>query len=89
MVEQPKFKIKCHSSLFKHDQSSGYLSSQFPPNNWENQCRKQKQFGQYIRRDKWKTKRLDSLDPGASKTYHYSELHKRINAKEQPLIVLQ
>lgn len=77
--------------LLNTTKAAGFTSvHNFSPNNWENQCEETKTvWAIYSDGIKWKTKKLDSLDPGASKTYHYSELHKHINAKEQPLIVLQ
>ena len=62
----------------------------FSPNNWEKVNNNSKTVWAIFSSDnKWKTKKLDTLRYGTSKTYYYNDLLKKLDCKSQPIILLQ
>ena len=62
----------------------------FSPNNWEKVNNNSKTVWAIFSSDnKWKTKKLDTLRYGTSKTHYYNDLLKKLDCKSQPIILLQ
>ena len=77
--------------LLNTEKVAGFTSvHNFSPNNWENQFSGRKTvWAIYSNGKNWKTIKLDTLDQGESRTYYYLDLLNHLNAKTQPLILLQ
>ena len=77
--------------LLNTNKAAGFTTvHNFSPNNWENQGREAKTvWAIYSDGKNWKTKKLDTIDPGESQIYYYNDLLEHVEAKTQPLILLQ
>jgi len=77
--------------LLSTNKAVGFTSVyNFSPNNWENHKSETKTvWALYSDGRNWKTKKLDTLNPGESKTYYYNDLLENGESKTQPLILLQ
>ena len=71
--------------------AKGYCTiHNFSPNQWELKKESKKMlWAIYPEGDYWKTKALDTLEIGASKTYYYKDFNLKENQNHNPLILLQ